>query len=399
MSNSLQIDSSSESSDAEDMFKFLETTSDSTSSSDHSDDQYDSHSKVSNFMQTIEDFSLSDFRGHFRMRRSTVEILTGIDFINLFNLTIKWVNIFLEMYEENKLHNAHTGGLKEIGSKKEVCMYLWYIANTITYRQLSNLFDVCISTAWKTVNNVSKWLVSISNIYIKWPLPHDMPDVISEFERKQKIPHIIGAIDVTHIRIRKLKEHGADYFNKKKYYSISMQGVVDGNKKFTDIYCGEAGSMHDARVLRRSELYRNVTENRNQLFPADEILIGDSGYPSLDWLVTPFKNNGYLSAREKKFNFIHSSTRVVVENAFGALKTRFRRLLYFTEQIHVDLIVNIVVSACVLHNICIIQQDEYTTEELLPQENDPLPENEDEMTGIFRRQLLIDELVTKNVLQ
>lgn len=303
------------------------------------------------------------------------------------------------MYDGNKACIAHTGGHKEVETAKHIYMYLWYMANTITYRQLSNLFDVCASTSWNTVNNVAKWLVSISNIYINWPLLHEMPDVSTEFEKKRKIPHIIGAIDVTHIRIRKPKDHGADYFNKKRYYSISVQAVVDGQKKFTDIFCGEAGSMHDARILKRSQLYKNMLETRNEMCPADTFIIGDSAYPSLDWLVVPFKDNGHLTEREKKFNFIHSSTRMIVENGFGALKTRFRRLMHFTEQIHVDLISNIVVSACVLHNICIIQKDDYPFEDVIPRENEPLPENEDEISGMLRRQLLVDELVAKNILQ
>lgn len=63
------------------------------------------------------------------------------------------------------LLNAHTGGHKEVETAKHIYMYLWYMANTITYRQLSNLFDVCASTSWNTVKNVAKWLDSISNIY------------------------------------------------------------------------------------------------------------------------------------------------------------------------------------------------------------------------------------------
>jgi len=48
-------------------------------------------------------------------------------------------------------------------------MYLWYVSNTITFRQLANLFDVAQSTSCVIVQRVSDWLVSISDECVKWP--------------------------------------------------------------------------------------------------------------------------------------------------------------------------------------------------------------------------------------
>ena len=49
---------------------------------------------------------------------------------------------------------------------------------------------------------------------------------------------------------------------------------------------------------------------------------------------------------------MHSSTRVVIERAF-ALKGRFRLLEYLDMNI-IDLIPQVLIAACVLHNICIV---------------------------------------------
>ncbi|XP_017469846.1 PREDICTED: uncharacterized protein LOC108361668 [Rhagoletis zephyria] len=100
------------------------------------------------------------------------------------------------------------------------------------------------------------------------------------------------------------------------------------------------------------------------MFPNSYFIIGDSAYPSTKWLVSPFKDYGILNESQRKFNEIHSSTRMVVENAFGLLKGRFRRLLRFTEQTDLKVITNIVVSACVLHNICISFDDLCVIDEL-----------------------------------
>ena len=92
---------------------------------------------------------------------------------------------------------------------------------------------------------------------------------------------------------------------------------------FTHAYVGWPGSRTDAHILKHSKLWRRTRE----LFPAGHYLIGDSGYPLLNWLVTPFTKVQVLAdATKGDFNFNHASSRVVVEQAFGLLKSRFRIL-------------------------------------------------------------------------
>lgn len=54
-------------------------------------------------------------------------------------------------------------------------------------------------------------------------------------------------------------------------------------------------------------------------------LIGDGGFPLKSWLMVPYRQSGHLSKYKKCFNRKLSSTRSVVERAFGDLKNRFRR--------------------------------------------------------------------------
>lgn len=68
--------------------------------------------------------------------------------------------------------------------------------------------------------------------------------------------------------------------------------------KFTNIYCGQPDSFHDAQVLRKSALYNSANEYREAIFPDRTFIIGDSAYPLLQWLVPPFRNNGHLTPEQ-----------------------------------------------------------------------------------------------------
>lgn len=56
------------------------------------------------------------------------------------------------------------------------------------------------------------------------------------------------------------------------------------------------------------------------------------------------------------YNKIHSKTRVKIENSFGLLKGRWRRLKYITVY-KVEKASNIVMACYILHNFCLANND------------------------------------------
>ncbi|KYQ60108.1 hypothetical protein ALC60_00848 [Trachymyrmex zeteki] len=57
-----------------------------------------------------------------------------------------------------------------------------------------------------------------------------------------------------------------------------------------------------------------------------------------------------------KYNQVHSKTRVKIENCFGLLKGRWRRLKYITVY-KIEKASNIIMACCALHNFCLINDD------------------------------------------
>jgi hypothetical protein len=55
-------------------------------------------------------------------------------------------------------------------------------------------------------------------------------------------------------------------------------------------------------------------------------LLGDKGYPLINWIMMPFKEEGQHSILELLYNRKHKQGRLIVENVFSNLKKTFREL-------------------------------------------------------------------------
>ena len=79
-----------------------------------------------------------------------------------------------------------------------------------------------------------------------------MKQIIEGFERNWDVPQCVGAVDRPYISVLGQKDHHTDYYNRKGWYSIILQGAVDHKYRFLDINVGWPGNVHDATVLSHS---------------------------------------------------------------------------------------------------------------------------------------------------
>lgn len=135
------------------------------------------------------------------------------------------------------------------------------------------------------------------------------------------------------------------------------QGICDSEMHFIDVFCGWPDSVHDSRVLKNSPIYSKIENNSDEMFPSNTHLLGDSAYGLRNWLMTPFKEFGNLSRNQKRYNFLHSSTRMMIEIEFGALKGRFRRHK-FLDMLDMKKADKVSLSCCVLHALCFSPNDD-----------------------------------------
>lgn len=170
---------------------------------------------------------------------------------------------------------------------------------------------------------------------------------------------------------------------------------------FSYVFCGFPGSVHDSTVFQNSSLYHQLEEEPNVLFNYKNFhIISDSAFSLKEFLITPFKKeNGRLPLPKKLFNKKLSSTRMIIELAFGDLKKRFKRCININTSIQKG--VDIVVTCCVLQNIC-IQQGDLFYGELLDESNLNCHVNPAQLGGVRvdrlgerKRQIICDSLQTR----
>ncbi|XP_034475558.1 putative nuclease HARBI1 [Drosophila innubila] len=79
------------------------------------------------------------------------------------------------------------------------------------------------------------------------------------------------------------------------------------------------------------------------------VLLADSAFKLSTKIKKPYPFNTTQDEERKSFNYALSRSRRVVENAFGQLKARFRRIVRGVDN-HIDKVPHIIYTCCVLHN-------------------------------------------------
>ncbi|XP_066595395.1 uncharacterized protein [Prorops nasuta] len=286
--------------------------------SSSSDEEHDIP-KITNYAEDIiPRMSDSTFKTHFRMSKASFEIL---------------INQAGNISNRNPV--LHVGAPKMI-FEKEFMITIWYLANLESFRSVSERFGIAKSTCWEVLYRTCHALININKHFeiIKWPDEEKQLQISQGFATE----NFLGNLCYRMYRWKShtdqtTKRNGNSYVNRKGYHSMLLQGICDNKMLFTDIYAGEAGSLHDYTLYKRSEFYKDMQNGKVNFFRGS-YLLGDLAYKLSTSLIVGFKDNGYLNHRQKLFNQKLSQIRVKIENAFGLLKS------------------------CILHNICILNNEE-----------------------------------------
>jgi hypothetical protein len=131
----------------------------------------------------------------------------------------------------------------------------------------------------KVVADIAIIIVEKAPLWIKFPRTEQQFEAAkADWQVSYKFPCAVGALDSTHIPIRKYLVHADEYINRKGFPSVNVQATCNIWEQFTSVNVSLPGSVHDARIWRNSDTYRAIRENIS-----NEILFASEGYDLVPW--------------------------------------------------------------------------------------------------------------------
>ncbi|XP_017481322.1 PREDICTED: putative nuclease HARBI1, partial [Rhagoletis zephyria] len=265
-----------------------------------------------------------------------------------------------------KMTKKDTNYRDAIPLEKRVAIALYALGSSSEYRSIAHLFGVGKATVCKIfIEFCNEVWASLAPIYLNnFPLKRSQIEQgVADFNA-MGYPQCIGAIDGCHIEIHPKKEEAIDYHNYKGWYSVVLLALVDAKYRFSYIHCGSPGRCNDSSIFEKSSLKRELQEcalldELSWQYGSTKIpvhVIGDSAFRLSQHLMKPYPHSVNNTPEQKKFNYRLSKCRRVVENAFGHLKARFRRIGKGVDN-HIKNANTVICAACVLHNFLIAQKD------------------------------------------
>ncbi|XP_071646583.1 putative nuclease HARBI1 [Temnothorax longispinosus] len=206
-------------------------------------------------------------------------------------------------------------------------------------------------SAHSIVHRVSPAIVALRNQFIKLPTsPEEICRNQQEFYQTAKFIRVVGCMDCTHVKIQSYGGETSElYRNRKGFFSVNVQVIINARLEIIDIVARWPGSTHDSTIFNHSRI--------KTLFElgtfGDGLLLGDSGYPNLPYLMTPVLNP--TTPAEHLYNEAQIRTRSKIERCFGIWKRRFAVLSIGTRFHTVKRALPVIVATAVLHNI--VQQN------------------------------------------
>lgn len=217
--------------------------------------------------------------------------------------------------------------------------------------------------------------------HLQWPsTEQEMAGIKAKFETLQGLPNCCGAIDITHIKMMLSSIHLENkvWHDRMENHSMVLQAIVDPEMRFLDVVTGWPGKMTDSSVFCSSTFFELCEKgnrlNGNKIKLSDgselnEYIVGDSGFPLLPWLLTPYQEKE-LSESKDDFNKRHFATWMVAHRALARLKDGWKVIQGSMWRPDKHKLPRIILACCILHNVVIDMEDKVLDKLPLNHEHD-----------------------------
>lgn len=212
-----------------------------------------------------------------------------------------------------------------ISAEHRLVVTLCFLAEGSTFRRLAFRFRLGRSTVADSIKEMCKAIWDEFNEELI-RLPQNAEEwkaTAADFQRLWNFPHILGAIDGKHVRMKKPAKSGSLFMNYKGYFSTVMMAVCDARYRIRYLDIGSYGHQGDAGIFGSSTLAKAIADGSLN-FPDHEPLadgdpaipyffVGDGAFPLSERMMKPFPGHN-LEQNINIFNFRLSRARRVIEN-------------------------------------------------------------------------------------
>ncbi|GFP83939.1 putative nuclease harbi1, partial [Phtheirospermum japonicum] len=299
--------------------------------------------------------------------------------VQFFNLSKPSFTLLLRL-----LSPSLTSSLHPLAPNAALAATLFRLSHSASFSSVARRFSLDSATACRAFYSVCKAIVE--NLGHLFEFHSDINRVIVGFGWIS-LPNCCGILGVDKFE---LEEHSIG-----ENGSLLVQALVDSEGRFLDVSAGWPGSSKPKHVLEMSKLFSGIEDTKEYLNgPSFELnsgnsipqyILGDSCYPLLPWLLTPFnEKHKELSSSEMAFNGVHRRGIELVGTAFAKVKKRWKLVGKKWKEQCIEAFPYVIVACCLLHNF-LIKCSEATPEENAEDCNKdvefPLFDGEDDESG------------------
>ncbi|KAL2249503.1 UNVERIFIED_CONTAM: Protein ALP1-like protein [Sesamum indicum] len=277
--------------------------------------------------------------------------------VQFFNLSKPSFTLLLRL-----LTPSLTSSLHPLPPNAALAATLFRLSHAASFSAISRRFSLDSSTACRAFYSVCKAIVE--NLGHLFEFNSDINRIIVGFGWIS-LPNCCGVLGIEKFELEGhlMGENG----------SLLVQALVDSEGRFLDVSAGWPESNKPEDILKRSKLFSGIEESKEYLNgPSFELnsgnsipqyILGDSCYPLLPWLLTPYSENRELSSSETAFNGVHSRGMELMGTAFTKVKQRWKLVGKKWKDQCIEAFPFVIVSCCLLHNFLI------KCSEILPDEH------------------------------
>ena len=236
----------------------------------------------------------------------------------------------------------------------KVMIVLWILAHGGTQRNAAHLFQVTQSSVARTMRTVLPILVSLHRHVVRLPDDDWLDPAIELNPQLNAFNGCIGAIDGTHVPAHVDLYDQPRWRDRKGGVSQNVFAAVRSDYSFSYVLAGAEGFINDASLCAQAF-------GRSFRVPENRFYVADAGFGVRTGIVIPFPYVRYHlqdwrdtqnppETEKELYNLRHAGIRVVVEQAFGIVKRKWKIIRNAPVEYSMIRQIQIVYAVTGLHN-------------------------------------------------